>query len=295
MQKLARIVLSISVIMTIESSGSIVGGFQFHPASHGVTKNSCLASPNVLRISSQIVTPQVEPSSEASAETELQVLTGIVPLSEEDVVPSTMRDALRIFFLTGDFGPLLVIVSILTATNMRIQLSSLEMSDVIVFAVTLVFWSFQEHFLHEKVLHSKMDWIGKDIHQGHHEKPFYHISIESAPLLLGWMFTAHVILRALLPYSLALTATIAYSLSGMFYEWVHYIVHTKVRFRSNYWRRVKENHVRHHMVSDHYWFAFTMPVIDDLFNTNPPVRKVKHQLNEEKLRNEEQQSIHESR
>ena len=169
-------------------------------------------------------------------------------------------------------------------------MSSLQMLDVVLFVATVTFWSFQEHFLHEKVLHSKIDWIGKDIHQSHHEKPFYHISIEPAPLLLGWLFLAHVLLRAILPLPLALTATVAYSSSGLFYVWAHFIVHTKVRFRSNFWRRVKENHMRHHMVSDEYWFAFSMPSMDDLFNTNPPVRQVKRQQNEEKRRDKKQQA-----
>lgn len=197
-------------------------------------------------------------------------------------IPKTMRDAVQTFFLTGDHGPLYVVISILMFSSWRIQMSSIGTIDALLFGATVLFWSFQEHFLHEKVLHSTTDWIGKDIHQGHHDKPYYHISIDSAPLLLGWMFTAHLAFRALLPLPLALTATVAYSLSGLFYEWAHYVVHTKVRFRSQFWKRVKENHLRHHVVSDKYWFAFSMPAMDDLFQTNPSVQQVKRAIEEDR-------------
>ena len=283
-QRIASLAFSISIIIT--NSSSVAHGFHFQRVTRGVAKNSGFASRIALPATSQLIKSQFESSPESTD----VVMAEIMASDGDDEAPSTMRDALRIFFLTDDFGPLLVIISILTFVEMRIQTSSLEMLDGLVFAATVIFWSFQEHFLHQKVLHSKVDWIGKDIHQSHHEKPFYHISIEPAPLLLGWLFLAHVLLRAILPLPLALTATVAYSSSGLFYVWAHFIVHTKVRFRSSFWRRVKENHMRHHMVSDQYWFAFSMPSMDDLFNTNPPVRQVKRQQNEEKRRDKKQQA-----
>ena len=200
----------------------------------------------------------------------------------KDAVPSTMKEAIRTFVLAGDHGPVCVLVVIMAFLTWRAQISSFEFADGLVFLATTVFWSFQEHVLHAKVLHSDREWVGKEIHEEHHAKPYYHVSIDPAPLLLGWMFIAHLAFRMLLPLPLALTATIAYSLSGMFYEWAHYIVHTKVRFRSKFWKRVKENHLRHHVVSDEYWFAFSMPFIDDLFHTNPSVVQVKQQLIKEK-------------
>ena len=199
-----------------------------------------------------------------------------------DAVPSTMEEAIRTFVLAGDHGPVYVSVVILAFTAWRAQMSPLEFADGLVFLATTLFWSFQEHILHDKVLHSDQEWFGKEIHEQHHARPYYHVSIDPAPLLLGWMFIAHFAFRMLLPLPLAVTATIAYSLSGMFYEWAHYIVHTKVRFRSKFWKRVKENHLRHHVVSDEFWFAFSIPFIDDLFHTNPSVVEVKQQLLKEK-------------
>jgi hypothetical protein len=201
------------------------------------------------------------------------------PVNDDDdvytvKVPTEMSDAVKVFFFSANYGPLMVVASIMGFSFSRFHLSPMELPDIVVFGASILFWSVQEHFLHQKLLHSKQDWIGKDIHEDHHKKPYYHISIDPASLLLGWMFTAHVFLMLVLPLPLALSATVGYACSGLFYEWAHYIVHTKVRFPNGFWKRVKDNHVRHHMVNYNYWFAFSCPWIDDLFGTNPPVREV---------------------
>jgi len=269
--------VAVATLLLLDSAS----GFQF-PRTPDVLQR--FSSPRIQQsLSSQVVDIF---TSARVVEDEAQLLSSDIVSDGGDQpnVPTTMQDAISTFLTVGDQGPLYVIFSILAFASWRVQLSSLEAVDGIIFGATVLFWSFQEHFLHEKVLHSKSDWVGKEIHQGHHEKPFYHISIDPAPLLLGWMLTAHFAFRTVLPLPLALTATMAYSMSGLFYEWAHYIVHTKVRFQSKFWKRVKENHLRHHVVSDEYWFAFSMPAMDDLFRTNPSVRQVRKQLEEEKRR-----------
>ncbi|KAG7349174.1 fatty acid hydroxylase superfamily protein [Nitzschia inconspicua] len=197
-------------------------------------------------------------------------------------VPTTMSDALRLFFLSGDFGPTVILLMLLGITHWRVQLATttaLSSMDVAFFCASVVFWWFQEYFLHSKVLHSKVDWIGKDIHQGHHNKEYYHVSVDPAILLVGWMTIAHFLLfRWWLPLPLALSANLGYSVAGLFYEWAHYIVHTKVRFRgwgSRFWIQMRDNHMRHHRINSDYWYAFSMPWMDDLFHSNPNVQDVR--------------------
>ena len=101
--------------------------------------------------------------------------------------------------------------------------------DVAAFASMVLFWCFQEHFIHHKLLHSHQDWMGKEIHQNHHAKPYFNISIDPAWLMVSWLATAHVVFRLVLPLPLALTATLGYATAGLFYEWSHYIVHTRVK------------------------------------------------------------------
>jgi hypothetical protein len=145
----------------------------------------------------------------------------------------------------------------------------------------IVFWWFQEHVLHQKLLHAPahMNWIGKEIHVQHHNQPYYHISIDPAPIMIGWLTVVFLLLRFglswILPLHFIYTATIAYGMAGLFYEWTHFIVHTKVRFPTqSFWTKVKNHHARHHLINHDNYFAFTITQMDDLFGTNPDVTKV---------------------
>ena len=160
-------------------------------------------------------------------------------------VPRTMQQALRTFFLSTEYlGPPLVALTIACLFVWRVVLAPISIvMDVVPFVLMVIFWSFQEHAMHGKLLHSQFDWIGKQIHQGHHDKPYYHVSIDPAYLMLGWLITVHLILRCILPsLPMAISATLGYTCAGLFYEWAHFIVHTKVRFKPNsYWQSLK-NH-----------------------------------------------------
>lgn len=209
-------------------------------------------------------------------------------------VPTKMSEAIRVFFFSGDFGPSWIVLCLLGLCQWRLALATMTATiptlsglpvgwmDAGLFGAAIVFWWLQEHVLHDKVLHSSIDWVGKAVHQGHHDKPYYHVSIDPAALLVGWMTVAHFVLfRWWLPLPLAVSATLGYSVAGLCYEWAHYIVHTKVRFRSAFWKRVRDNHVRHHRICSDYWFAFSLPAVDDLFGTNPTVQEVQKLLKDE--------------
>jgi len=202
-------------------------------------------------------------------------------------VPSTLPAAIRTFFLAGDYGPSVVVACLLVLCRCRALLpppaSPLSAAaEVSVVLSSVVFWWFQEHFLHRHVLHSEADWIGKEIHEGHHAMPYHHVSIDPAPLLLGWLGAAHLATRCVLPLPLAYSATIGYASAGLFYVWAHYIVHTRVPHKSKFWRVMKTNHARHHGMDDGNWFAFSLPQIDDLFGTNPTVAEARRRLRQKK-------------
>jgi len=201
-----------------------------------------------------------------------------------EAVPTTMRDAVRRFFFGKDIGPILVVGSIASFLQTRFALAAapLSMADLAVFATSIVFWWVQEHILHQKALHSNVDWMGKRIHEAHHAKNYFHVSIDSAELIMGWLLTVHLFLRAVLPLHLALSATIGYAMAGLFYEWAHYIVHTKVkRKRGSFWAKMRDNHMRHHRINEKYWLAFSIPALDDLFGTNPDVKEARAELKSE--------------
>jgi len=209
-------------------------------------------------------------------------------VEEIDKVPCTWSHALHRFFL-GEIGPPLVVLSILGFIYTRCRLPiPVSLSEYAVFLSMIVFWSIQEYTLHRVVLHSKFNHIGKEIHQGHHEKNYFHISIDPPALLLGWLLVAHLIAKSIFPWHICLSATIGYALSGLFYEWSHYIVHTKVRPPRNRWLRsfflrVRNNHMRHHLLDNNYWYAFSVAYMDDLFRTNADVQEIKARKKAERI------------
>lgn len=75
------------------------------------------------------------------------------------------------------------------------------------------------------VLHQ--GWLGYNVHNSHHEKPFYHVCVDPPELVVAWTLAAACIFRLLLPVPLALTVLGAYMVMGGVYEWTHYIVHTR--------------------------------------------------------------------
>ena len=209
---------------------------------------------------------------------------------EAESVPSTWSHALQRFFIQEP-GPPLVLLSISGFVYNRIQSSiPFSISELSIFASSIIIWWIQEYVFHRILLHSAFQWIGKSIHQKHHGKKYFHISIDPPELLLGWLFTAHFVLKSILPWNFCLSATIGYALAGLVYEWSHYIVHTKVRPPSaiassgtlslsetlaRLFSQMRDNHMRHHLVDDRYWYAFSVPAMDDLFDTNPNVKEVR--------------------
>ena len=158
--------------------------------------------------------------------------TATTQTTTDQIVPSTLSQALHHFFLK-DIGPSLVLLTISGFIYARFQLSSstpFSITELSIFSSSILLWWVQEYFIHRVLLHSPLDWIGKSIHTSHHDKYYFHISIDPPALLLGWLFTAHFLIKALIQqYHFCLSATIGYSLAGLAYEWSHYIVHTKVK------------------------------------------------------------------
>ena len=63
--------------------------------------------------------------------------------------------------------------------------------------------------------------------------------------------------------------------AGLVYEFTHYIVHTRVVPTATWARTIRDNHVKHHMRNEDYWFAFTTPALDRWLGTAPAPMDVK--------------------
>jgi len=185
-------------------------------------------------------------------------------------VPRTVPSAFRKFF-SHPTAKFIATAFGLTALG-RASLGNLRTADAVVAFATAVAWCLQEWVIHDKLLHSEREWFAKDIHRWHHELPYFHVSLDGIGLAAVWFsvvgacaLAAGAVFRAI-PASL--TGLTVYTLFGGLYEASHFLAHTRVPLPKPL-QNIRNHHMRHHVVNDEYWLAFTIPAIDNVFGTNP--------------------------
>lgn len=157
------------------------------------------------------------------------------------------------------------------------------MKDGLVVALILAIWPFQEWFIHNRVLHAAMresSTGGRSksrlarAHLEHHHQPWrLELVFIPASVYLYSPLTQGLLWFALFPSSLALTAlSVSFSLS-LFYEWVHFLMHTQYVPRSGFCRRLWRNHRLHHFKNENFWYGVSALSGDWLFGTAPDHRK----------------------
>ncbi len=90
---------------------------------------------------------------------------------------------------------------------------------------------------------------GRDLHEDHHNAPYFHVCIDGVELVAPVMALAALAFGAAFHGAPALgrTATLAYWASGLAYLWTHFFVHLPIAPRSRYAQAVR----RHHMLCAH--------------------------------------------
>lgn len=195
-------------------------------------------------------------------------------------VPSTVEGALckfassstPQFIAFATVLPLALRFGLLPSYELQLpQLQPFSGVDVAVASAVAMFWVVQEWLIHDVLLHSEAEWLGKSIHHGHHMLPYYHISIDELPIAVAWFAAATAAIAVLfghLGLGAVLTAVASYSAMGGLYEFSHYLAHTRVPLEGH-WAHVRAHHQRHHLRNDGYWLGFTLPAVDTLMGTDP--------------------------
>jgi hypothetical protein len=164
-------------------------------------------------------------------------------------------------------------------------LSSLTWWDLLIPLLTfLVLWPLQEWVLHKYVLHlrprelwgRRFDPYFAKKHRDHHVDPWYIPDLFlPTRVLVPLIPPVHLLLWLVMPTpELAVTAMLAYVAAALHYEWVHYLSHTSVAPRTEWFRRVRRNHRYHHFKNEHYWYGFTVPLVDTVLGSNPKASAV---------------------
>lgn len=208
----------------------------------------------------------------------LEERPGLAALSS----PRTVREALPIFLRHG--SPFVLLVALSVALGVRWHLGAWSLWDIVPVVVLLAFWPFQEWLIHVYILHfrpftlwgKKIDFRVPRKHREHHRQPWnydilfipLHSYLYSLPLLvLLWV--------ALMPTAaLAWTAVVVHLALALHYEWIHFLIHTRVRPRWRYYQRLWRNHRLHHFKNERYWHGVTRLAGDRFLGTAPAPESV---------------------
>lgn len=196
--------------------------------------------------------------------------------------PQTLAEALPVFLRHG--SPRIVVGAAAIALVARLSLGNWSLGDALAVLALLAYWPLQEWLIHVYILHFRpvrvlgrtLDFPVPRKHRAHHERPWelplvfipMHSFLYSIPLLVGlWLLLAPT-------RTIAMTGIAAHLALAAHYEWVHFLVHTRVQPRSAWYQRLWRNHRLHHFKNEHYWFGVTMLSGDRLLHTAPAVKDV---------------------
>jgi hypothetical protein len=196
--------------------------------------------------------------------------------------PASLRAALPIFLRHG--SPRVLIVTVLAAAALRAACGAWSVWDVVPVAATFAVWPIQEWLIHVFILHFKpvtlwghtIDFRVPRKHRAHHRDPWnyeilfipFHSFSYSLPIAAALWWAASPTL------ALALTGFTVHMALALHYEWIHFLVHTRVAPRIRFYERIWKNHRLHHFKNEHYWFGVTRLEGDWLLGTAPTVQSV---------------------
>lgn len=183
-------------------------------------------------------------------------------------------------------SPQVMLVAVSAVAIVRVAIGGVSWGDLVVVAATAVLLGFVEWVLHLYLLHApeesrRMQTFKTGAgHREHHLDPnnvgwILLSGIDAlvfAVLIAAWTAAWSLPLLWLVggpllaPY---VTALLVAYLSLAHYEWVHLMVHTRVRPRTRYYRRLASNHRLHHYRNEHYWLGVTSNLGDRVLGTYP--------------------------
>lgn len=203
--------------------------------------------------------------------------------AERTLGSATLFQAAASFFQLS--CPLLLLSASLLAAAARLAMGGWHWSDALVALAVLAFWPLQEWLIHVFILHLKpFSILGRRIdpvlsrnHRNHHRVPWIP-ALGVTPAFIIWLYITGLpaVWLLALPAGQALTGMALYFTLALYYEWVHYLIHTPYVPRTWLYRRLWRNHRLHHYQNEHYWFGVTMLSADWLLHTQPSTLVAAH-------------------
>jgi hypothetical protein len=209
---------------------------------------------------------------------------------EESRITGPRRTAVTLGTTFREFvrhpSPWMIAATLVTAVFWRVAEGDWRLTDLWAPVILVAFFPVLEWLIHVFILHWRPRKVaGLQIdselardHRRHHANP------RDIPLVfIPWRSLIGVIAGdfaiALLAFprlGQGLTFLIAIALTGLLYEWSHYLIHSDYRPKTRVYKAIWRNHRLHHYKNEHYWFTVTSTATADrLFGTYPDPATVK--------------------
>jgi len=122
------------------------------------------------------------------------------------------------------------------------------------------------------------------LHYDHHTEPD-RLDLLFLPL---WFLVPTLAVTALGFALIFGSASVASAMFGVLlaifhYEWVHYVAHIPYQPRTRIGRWIKQYHLRHHYISEKFWFGVSNPSMDFVGRTYKAAREVERSRTTRKL------------
>jgi hypothetical protein len=221
---------------------------------------------------------------------EIEALAAERLAAEESRITGSRRTTVSLGTTFAEFwkhpSPWMISATIVTALGWRIVEGDWQVSDLWAPVVLVALFPVLEWVIHVFILHfrpRKVAGIRIDSelardHRRHHADP------RNIPLVfIPWRSLIAVIagdfaisLFAFPRLGQGLTFLFAVGVTGLLYEWAHYLIHSDYKPRTAVYKAVWRNHRLHHYKNEHYWFTVTSSATADrLFGTYPDPGTVK--------------------
>lgn len=191
--------------------------------------------------------------------------------------PRTIAEALPVFLRHG--SPIILLIALVLAAALRFWLGQWSLWDSAPVVAIVALWPLQEWLIHVFILHFRpfkvwgwqLDFSVPRKHREHHRQPWnyeilfipMHSFIYSVPLLV-------LLWTGVMPSTpLAWTAIVVHLALALHYEWIHFLIHTRVQPRLGYYQRLWRNHRLHHFKNERFWYGVTRLEGDRLLGTAP--------------------------
>ncbi|MEO6570792.1 MAG: sterol desaturase family protein [Ilumatobacteraceae bacterium] len=197
----------------------------------------------------------------------------------------TTKRQVALRFASGA-SPRVLVAAATVLLAVRTALGDWGRGDAVVVVATVLVTGPVECIIHRFLLHAPDDsWTGRTLGTGTGHRR-HHLDPTDIEWLLLHGRDAALFVTAFGPVTAAwtlpllritgspvagpfVTAWACAAIGLAHYEWVHLLVHSRVRCRSRYYRRLARNHRLHHYRNERYWFGVTANSGDRLLGTYP--------------------------